>query len=331
MAVYTEVSKKEARSLLRALNLGELSHMQACTGGIENTNYFVTSQNDGVTRDYVLTLFERLTADQLPFYLHLMKHFAQQGIAVPEPQGDSKGKLVFELQNKPAAVVTRLRGQSVQQPTAEHCAQMGATLARLHLAGQNFALQQPHLRGLAWWNDTVPQVLPFLDTSQADLMNAELALQNHLATSSRYNALPRGPIHADLFLDNVLFTDLDGKPILSGIFDFYFAGVDTWLFDMAVCLNVWCVDPSAHIHQPLLASSFIASYNVVRPLEDSERALLPAMLRAAALRFWISRLWDQFLPRQASVLEAHDPAHFERVLRLRAAAPLDYFSLAGLS
>lgn len=332
MAVYTEVSEKEARSLLRALNLGELSQIQACTGGIENTNYFVTCQiDDGSTRDYVLTLFERLSAEQLPFYLQLMKHFAQHGLAVPEPQADPKGKLVLELKNKPAAVVTRLRGQSVQQPTAAHCAQMGATLARLHLAGQSFPLQQPHLRGLAWWNETVPLVLPFLNASQAALMKAELALQNHLAASSHCHTLPRGPIHADLFLDNVLFAELDGAPVLSGIFDFYFAGVDTWLFDMAVCLNVWCIDTLTHTHQPLLARSFIASYNTVRRLEDGERALLPAMLRAAALRFWISRLWDHFLPRQASVLEAHDPDHFERVLRLRAASPLDYSALAGLS
>ena len=26
---------------------------------------------------------------------------------------------------------------------------------------------------------------------------------------------------------------------LTGLFDFYFAGVDTCLFDMAVCLNDW--------------------------------------------------------------------------------------------
>lgn len=331
MAVYTEVSKKEARALLRSLGLGELSGLQACSGGIENTNYFVSTELDGQVHDYVLTLFERLSAQQLPFYLQLMKHLAERGISVPEPQPGAKGSLVLALNGKPAAVVNRLRGHSVQQPGAEHCAQMGAALAHLHLAGRDFVPQQPHLRGLTWWNETVPVVLPFLGTDQAALIRAELALQNHVAASSQYLALPRGVIHADLFLDNVLFTGTDDAPVLSGIFDFYFAGVDTWLFDLAVCLNIWCVDPLAHYHQPMLAHQFIASYTAIRPLQVAERALLPVMLRAAALRFWISRLWDYHLPRPAAVLAAHDPTHFEQVLRMRSMAPLDYGAMAGLS
>jgi homoserine kinase type II len=136
-------------------------------------------------------------------------------------------------------------------------------------------------------------------------------------------------IHADLFLDNVLFVEVQGEPVLSGFFDFYFAGVDTWLFDLAVCLNIWCVDHLTQIHQPMLANQFIASYHAVRPLEAAERSLLPSMLRAAALRFWISRLWDYHLPRQASVLAAHDPTHFERVLRMRASAPLNHQTLVA--
>lgn len=329
MAVYTEVSEREARALVRSLNLGELSSLQACTGGIENTNYFVSTQQDGQTHEYVLTLFERLSAQQLPFYLQLMKHLAERGIAVPEPRPNAKGNLVLEVKGKPAAVVNRLRGHSVQQPRAAHCAQVGAALAHMHLAALDFAPQQPHLRGLSWWNETVPIVLPYLDTDQASLIRSELALQNHVAASSRYTALPRGVIHADLFLDNVLFTGMDDAPTLGGFFDFYFAGVDTWLFDLCVCLNIWCIDPIAHCHQSMLANHFIASYAAVRPLQPAERALLPVMLRAAALRFWISRLWDFHLPRQASVLAAHDPTHFEQVLRMRSTAPMDYNALMG--
>ena len=160
-------------------------------------------------------------------------------------------------------------------------------------------------------------VLPFLTEPQSRLIRSELAFQNHVAATSAHKALPRGPIHADLFRDNVMFEDGE----LTGFFDFYFAGCDSFVFDIAVCLNDWCVQhgPSAADGQPLpdLQDRFLAAYQSVRPLTAAEHQLLPAMLRAGALRFWISRLWDLHLPREASMLQPHDPAHFERVLRAR--------------
>ena len=321
MAVYTEVSTQEAHALLRQLKLGELKSLKGCSGGIENTKYCASTQVEEETHDYVLTLFERLTFEQLPFYLRLMKHLAQRGIPVPDPTANAQGELVFELKGKPAAVVNKLAGKSELTPTAVHCAAVGETLAKMHLAGRDFDLSQPNLRGLPWWNDTVPVVLPFLNESQAALIQSELAYQNHIAASSAYAALPRGPIHADLFRDNVMFDTLNGQPHLTGFFDFYFAGVDTWLFDIAVTLNDWCVDLPTGAHHAERAASFMAAYSAVRPLTAAERELLPAMLRAGALRFWLSRLWDVYLPREASMLQAHDPGHFERVLRERAAHP----------
>ena len=318
MAVYTEVSTKEAGVLFRQLKLGGITAMQGCAGGIENTNYFVSTELDGQTAEHVLTLFERLSTEQLPFYLRLMKHLALAGIPVPDPVANRDGDLVHTLKDKPAAIVNRLRGKSELQPTAEHCAALGATLARIHLAGQDFAMTQPNLRGLDWWNETVLVVLPYLDAEQTTLIRTELAYQNHVAASSAYQALPLGAIHADLFRDNVLFETVDGQPSLSGCFDFYFAGVDTWLFDIAVCLNDWCIDDHSGQVDPLRSRSLLATYESVRALTAAERQLLPAMLRAAALRFWLSRLWDYHLPREASLLKAHDPAPLERVLRLRA-------------
>ena len=329
MAVYTEVSMPVARTLLQQLKLGELSSLKGCAGGIENTNYFASTEQNGQTHDYVLTLFERLTFEQLPFYLKLMKHLAQHGIAVPEPTANDKGALVFEVKGKPAAVVNKLRGKSELNPTPQHCAQVGAMLARMHLAGRDFELSQPNLRGLDWWNTTVPVVLPYLTDAQKTLITQELAYQNHVAAQSSYAALPRGPIHADLFRDNVMFDTVDGVPVLSGFFDFYFAGIDTWLFDLAVCLNDWCIDLETGIHHAQRAHSFIASYNAERPLVAAERELLPAMLRAGALRFWLSRLWDFYLPREASMLQAHDPGHFERVLRHRATDIFTFDTLAA--
>ena len=314
MAVFTKVSLKEARELLRRLHLGELQKLRGIEGGIENTNYFVTSDQG----EFVLTLFERLTAEQLPFYLHLMKHLAQAGIPVPDPRADQRGAILHTVCGKPAAVVNRLPGQSQLAPQAAHCAAVGDMLARMHLAGRSFALQQPNLRALPWWNETAPVVLTHLNAAQAALLQSELAWQNQVAQSPDFAALPRGPVHADLFRDNEKF---DGE-VLTGFFDFSLAGVDSWLFDMAVALNDWCSDLPTGAHHGERASAFLRAYQAVRPLEDAERRLLPDLARAGALRFWISRLWDYHLPRDAALLTPHDPTHFERVLRQRAAHPL---------
>ncbi|RYX90704.1 MAG: homoserine kinase [Comamonadaceae bacterium] len=314
MAVFTEVPETAARDLMRRLGLGELTALRGIEGGIENTNYFATTDGG----EYVLTLFERLTFEQLPFYLHLMKHLAHKGIPVPDPAADRAGDILHTVQGKPAAVVNRLRGKSELAPGPDHCAAVGDMLARMHLAGCGFNRSQPNLRALPWWNETVPVVLPYLGASQATLLSGELAYQNHIAGSSDYEALPRGPVHADLFRDNVMFEGTE----LTGFFDFYFAGVDTWLFDLGVCLNDWCIDLATGAHDAQRAARLLAAYGRVRPLTAPERRLLPAMLRAGALRFWISRLWDFHLPREASMLKPHDPAHFERVLRQRVLYPV---------
>ena len=335
MAVYTDVGFDEANALVRRLGLGAPLSLTGIQGGIENTNYFASTEKG----EYVLTLFERLGADQLPYYLCLMKHLAAKGISVPEPVADPEIKasnlhplavsagepceLLHRVAEKPAAVVQRLSGHSELAPSTAHCAELGGWLARMHLAGRDFSRVQPNLRGLDWWNDTAPVVLPHLNPSQSALLRSELAYQNHVAASSTYAALPRGPVHADLFRDNAMFAPdrPADAPRLSGVFDFYFAGTDTWLFDLAVTLNDWAVDLPTGAPDAGRTEALLDAYLAVRPLNAAERALLPAMLRAAALRFWISRLWDFHLPREASMLKAHDPTHFERVLRRRANAP----------
>ena len=313
MAVFTPVTQEQAALLMSQLGLGELTELRGIEGGIENTNYFATTD----LGDYVLTLFERLNHAQLPYYLYLMKHLAETGIPVPNPAANQDGDILHTLCDKPAAVVNRLLGKSQLAPDAVHCAAVGAMMARMHLAGEDFNRSQPNLRGLAWWNNTVPVVLPYLDKDQASLLQSELAYQNHIAQGAAYQALPKGPVHADLFRDNVMF---DGEK-LTGFFDFYFAGNDTWLFDLSVCMNDWCIDLNSGEHAAERALAMLNAYQEVRPLRSAERQLLPAMLRAGALRFWISRLWDFYLPREASMLKPHDPTHFERVLRARLTSP----------
>ncbi|CAN5640275.1 homoserine kinase [soil metagenome] len=317
MAVYTEVSFAEADALVTRLGLGALTELKGAASGIENTNYFA----DTAKGRYVLTLFERLTFEQLPFYLHLMKRLCDRGIPVPGPKPDTDGEILHTVCGKPAAVVDRLSGSPQLAPDADHCARVGDMLARMHLAGADYPRTQPNLRGPGWWAETVPVVAPFLEVEHRHLLETELAYQLALVATPAYASLARGPIHADLFRDNVMFDD--GK--LTGFFDFYFAGVDSYLFDISVCLNDWCVDlANGRLHEHR-ATTFMAAYDAVRPLASSELRLLPAMMRGAALRFWISRLWDLHLPRDATVLTAHDPSHFERVLRERVDNPWHYF------
>lgn len=337
MAVFTEVSPAQAQALLDHLHLGTLSSLRGIGAGIENTNYFVDcGGTDGHLHRYVLTLFERLTAEQLPFYLRLMQHLAQRGVPVPEPHADAAGEILFEVAGKPAAIVDRLHGGHQLAPDAFHCEQVGATLARMHLAGRDFTMHQPNLRGLAWWEQVTPQILPFLDGPQAELLQSELAFQQQVAASAEYAHLRAelsGPIHADLFRDNVMFEPGEGpgRERLTGFFDFYFAGCDTWLFDLAVCLNDWCIDLTTGVLIKERAAVFVSAYESVRPLSGAEHRLLPALLRAAALRFWVSRLFDLHLPREASLLKPHDPRHFERVLRERIATPWHATPLEALA
>jgi homoserine kinase type II len=193
-------------------------------------------------------------------------------------------------------------------------------LARMHLAARDFGMHQPNLRGLDWWVATAPLVLPFMSQPQQTLLRSELVVQQQFAASAAFAGLPRGPIHADLFRDNVMF---EGEK-LTGLFDFYFAGVDSFLFDIAVCLNDWCIVAPTGQLDAQRAGAFVAAYDAVRRLSDDEMNLMPTALRGAALRFWISRLWDLYLPRDASILTARDPYHFERVLQARRDSPWHY-------
>jgi homoserine kinase type II len=317
MAVFTEVGLDEARALMARLDLGKLKALQGIAAGIENTNYFVTTDRG----TWVLTLFERLDPAQLPFYLGLMQHLARHGLPVAEPHADAAGAILHHVAGKPAAVVDRLPGAHQLAPDLHHCAQLGAALARMHVAAADFPLAQPNLRGLDWWQATAPRVRPFLDADQAALLDDELAYQQRLAASAAHGALPRAAVHADLFRDNVLFDGLPGHEKLTGCLDFYFAGVDTLLFDLAVCINDWCLAGDEQRIDDARAQALVGAYTDVRPLGAAEHRLMPALLRAAALRFWLSRLADLHLPRDAALLAPKDPVHFERLLRERIASP----------
>ncbi len=313
MAVFTPVSDSDACELLTRYTLGELVSLRGITAGIENTNYFLSTTQG----EYVLTLFEVLGHEQLPFYIELMDHLATRNIPVPQPQPLRQGGLITTLHGKPCAIVTRLSGGYEPAPGIAHCELAGQTLARAHLAGQDFHIVQQNLRGLSWWQATIPTVLPFLDDAQTALIQKTLDEQTRFATTQTYLALPRGPSHCDLFRDNVLFDGTFDMPRMGGIIDFYFAGCDAWLFDVAVSVNDWCIEQATGVFNDQKLDAWLKAYAAVRPFTDEEKQAWPTLLQAAALRFWTSRLYDYFMPRPAQTLKPHDPRHFERILRER--------------
>jgi homoserine kinase type II len=306
MSVFTTVTPAQLTAWLRQYALGGLVSLEGIASGIENTNYFVTTSRGR----YVLTLFEKLTPTELPFYLGLMAHLAHHGIPCPQPIANVDNAYLGTLNGKPAAIVTCVPGRDLAEIDAAHCATIGALLAEMHLAGQSYAVTMPNPRGAGWWTAALPKVRPFLDKPAAKLLNAEVKFQ----AAQRFDALPRGVIHADLFRDNVLW---DGARV-GGIIDFYFACNDTLLYDVAITVNDWCVAADQSLDAPR-ARALLGAYKQVRPLSADERAAWPALLRAGALRFWVSRLYDKHLPRQGLLTHAKDPRHFQRVLEQRIA------------
>ena len=311
MAVFTPVTLDDLSQWIKQFPLGNALALKGIASGIENSNFFLTTERG----EYVLTLFENQSFEQLHFYVQLMRHLAERGIPVPAPVANDAGELVVALHGKPAAIVSKLDGSSQMDPQPVHCAEVGTVLAKMHLAGRGFPLQQPNLRGLDWWVETVPKVLAYLDAETAALLQSELAFQREFAAGTTYAQLERGPVHADLFRNNVMFV---GER-LSGCFDFYFAGWDTWLFDLAVTVNDWCIDLDTGRLDEARVVALTRAYHAVRQFTPADHAAWQPMLRAAALRFWLSRLYDYHRPREAEMLTPHDPTHFERVLRERIA------------
>jgi homoserine kinase type II len=304
MSVYTTVSAEELDAWLLRYGLGALVVVEPIKAGIENTNYFVTTDRGR----YVLTLYERLPADELPFYLNLMAHLAKAGVAVPAPAPDRTGALFSMLCGKPASLVDRIDGVAHLAPSDADCHAVGASLAKLHLAAQSYRGRLDNRRGPAWWRQAARAVRPFLDAGQNQMLAAELRFQSGLNRMR----LPRAAIHGDLFRDNVLF---DGVRV-AGIIDFGFAATDFLAYDLAIAVNDWCNLPDAEL-DPSRTRAFIEGYESHRPLGADERAQWPTLLRAAALRFWLSRLYDLHLPRPGELVHAHDPTVYERILAHR--------------
>jgi homoserine kinase type II len=307
MSVFTTVTPDQLSIWLENFDLGNLVDMQGIASGIENTNYFVTTEKG----KYVLTLFEKLTLDELPYYLDLMAHLASKGIPCPNPVPDHDHRLFGTLNGKPASIVTRLAGKSVEHPDARQCGLIGEMLAEMHVKGKSYPEKMANPRGRKWWECALPEILPYTKKDEGKLLEEEIRFQS----AQHFDALPEGVIHADLFRDNALF---DGEKI-GGLIDFYFACNDRLLLDVAITVNDWCVEN--HRLEETRTRALLEAYHRVRPLTDEEARAWPILLRTASLRFWVSRLYDYYLPRPGELTHAKDPDHFRSILEGHVANP----------
>lgn len=311
MSVFTTLNLEEVRTWLSDFELSEIVELRGIAAGITNTNYFVITQSNR----YVLTIFEKNTLDELPYFVDLMAHLAQHAILCPMPIRDKNGLALHLLKNKPALMVSCLKGKDIATPDLAQVGQVATTLANMHMAGQQFNQQGHNQRGQDWFVKTAEQVAPKMFSADAQLLKTELANQLSIDTSQ----LPHGVVHGDLFRDNVLFDDAQ----LGGFIDFYYACNDVLAYDVAIAVNEWClhhngsdlgnIDPEKLIH-------FLAEYQRVRPFLETEKQMWFALLRRAALRFWLSRLYDFYYPADGALTHTKDPNHFKNILQQHIAA-----------
>ena len=306
MSVYTPVSAAELETFLLEYPIGTLTEYAGISAGLQNSNFFVTTTGGA----YVLTLFEHHAPAELTYFLALLQHWAEAGIPVARPITAHTGQWLSELNGKPAALMLRLDGEHLEHPTPEQCAAMGAILAQLHLAARDFPQQRPPDRGHDWRMHTAANLLPRLDADNAALLQAEMAFQQTIP----FTQLPAGTIHADLFRDNVLFHH--GQ--VSGILDVYFACTDSCLYDLAIVVNDWCCNADGSL-DTLRTHACLSAYQAVRPWHTLEQIHWVALLRAAALRFWLSRLDAQLNPPEGDMILQKDPHEFRDKLLHRIA------------
>ena len=307
MAVYTDVAADELAEFLKTYDIGELLSYKGIAEGVENSNFLLHTTRGS----YILTLYEkRVEKDDLPFFLGLMTHLAANGINCPQPVTNRKGEALGSLCGRPAAIITFLEGVWPRKPNVAHCAGVGEGLARMHLAGANFAIKRANALSVAGWRPLFDAAASRADEVQPGLRAFLAAELDYLSGGVWPSNLPEGVIHADLFNDNVFF--LGDK--LSGIIDFTFACNDMLAYDVAICLNAWCFEPD-HSFNVTKARAFLSAYGRVRKLSEAEEAALPLLARGAAIRFLLTRLVDWLNVPPGALVRPKDPLEYFRKLR----------------
>ena len=317
MAVYTEVSLQQVNDLLLDFELGQATALHGISGGIENTNYFVDITLTGETTRYVLTLFEEISPEEVPFFVELGTWLAQRDVPVSYAISDRNGIGLKQLCGKPAILQPCYAGDHIKRHalTADHCAQIGAMLARYHQAGSDFYMKRQAHRGVFWWRRESSRLASQIPAEDARLLQAEVEAFDTLRESVD---LPMGIIHGDLFHDNALFNNDQ----LTAVLDIYNAATAYLLFDLAIVANDWCIDADLQIDTER-ERALLQAYAEVRPFTETEREVWALLTRTAAMRFWLSRLepWVEAQQGKGSGKTLLNPDEYKQILLARIANP----------
>ncbi|MFP6750023.1 MAG: homoserine kinase [Alphaproteobacteria bacterium] len=306
MAVYTEIDDEDLRRFVAEYDIGAVTGLKGIAEGVENTNYLL--QTDRGT--YILTIYEkRVDPKDLPFFLGLLDHLSNRGVPCPPTIHGRDGKALRRVAGKPAAVQTYLPGIWPKRPGAAHCGEVGAALARMHLAGRDYPHARHNALSIDGWAELVEATAGRADDVAVGLGD-EIAREFEYLSGHWPIGLPTGVIHADLFPDNVFF--MDDK--LTGLIDFYFACTDALAYDLAICLNAWCFERSGEFNITK-ARRLLSAYRAVRPVNEAELAALPLLARGSALRFLLTRLYDWLNQVDGAMVKPKDPLEFLHKMR----------------
>lgn len=313
MAVYTDIDEEELASFLRAYPVGDLLSYRGIAEGVENSNFLVHADTDGEPTPYILTLYERRVEEaDLPFFLGLMGHLNARGLACPLPIPRNDAALLGHLADRPAALISFLEGFWLRRPRREHAREVGAAMARMHVAGADFPLGRQNALAPAAW-EPLYRSAGSEAGSVAPLLTHDVEDALEVIDREWPRDLPAGVIHADLFPDNVFFL----HDRFAGMIDFYFACNDLLAYDLAIALNAWCFERDGSFNVTM-GRALLAGYCAERMLSDAEVAALPILARGAALRFLLTRLWDWLHIPDEGLVRKKDPLEYLAKLRHHA-------------
>jgi len=301
MAVYTKLEHQEVRQFLEQYNINNFKDYKGITEGVENTNYLIKTSE----QDYILTIYEkRVDENDLPFFIKLLSYLSENKFPCPKPIANKNNEKINRIKNKNAALVTFLNGQSKNKITSEECFEIGKITAQLHEITKKFDINRKNNLSIENWESIFQKTIKQKIDLDESIIKKTKNYLNFLKDKWPKN-LPQGIIHADLFPDNIFFTNNK----VSGIIDFYFACNDFFAYEIAICINSLCFDNNSTFNMTK-AKNLIDGYTSIRTLSEDEKKYLPILSMGAAMRFFLTRLYDFYHTDNKADVKIKDPFEY---------------------
>ena len=303
MAVYTKINKKDLLYINKKFNDERFLSFKGIKQGIENTNYLLKSKN----RKYILTIFEkRVSKKEIPFFMELMDELNTSKLNCPKPLKNKDGKYLINLKNKTACIVSFLQGKDKKSLNPKNCYDVGRVIAQMHLHTKKIKIFRKNSMGVKNLNP----LLKSIKFKSKKFTNIDKFLKINFDNIKKKwpKKLPGGIIHGDLFIDNIFFKNNK----LSGIIDFYFAANDYFMYEIAICINALCFDKinSKFKINKSKIKNLIKGYESIRNISLKEKKSLNILCRGAAMRYFLTRLYDYANTPKTAIIKIKDPREY---------------------